>query len=206
MNSMEKIPDCKVTLIGDSGVGKSSIIGRYISGIFRGDTLTTSGANYSQKIYQKNNQKVRLNIWDTAGQERFRSLGRNFYKDAYIICIIYDITNKQSFKNVQEIWYPEIEKHGEKYKILAIVGNKCDLYEDEEVEENEANSFSDKIGAKFFLVSAKNGDAIEDMFKNLADLYLNPDFKDKLNESSRTDSIKLAKDKCRNHHKGNGCC
>ena len=206
MTQFEKIPDCKVTLIGDSGVGKSSIIGRYISGIFRGDTLTTSGANYSQKIYQRKNQKVRLNIWDTAGQEKFRSLGRNFYKDAYIICIIYDITNKQSFKNVQEIWYPEIEKHGEKYKILAIVGNKCDLYEDEEVEENEANSFSDKIGAKFFLVSAKNGDAIEDMFKKLADLYLNPDFKDKLSESKRTESIKLDRDKFKNHHKNNGCC
>ena len=190
MNSMEKIPDCKVTLIGDSGVGKSSIIGRYISGIFRGDTLTTSGANYSQKIYQRKNQKVRLNIWDTAGQEKFRSLGRNFYKDAYIICIIYDITNKQSFKNVQEIWYPEIEKHGEKYKILAIVGNKCDLYEDEEVEEKDINSFAEKIGGKYFLVSAKNGNGIEEMFKTLAKMYLNPNFKDK----------------CRNHHKGNGCC
>ena len=101
---------------------------------------------------------------------------------------------------------PIVEKHGEKYKILAIVGNKCDLYEDEEVEENEANSFSDKIGAKFFLVSAKNGDAIEDMFKKLADLYLNPDFKDKLSESKRTESIKLDRDKFKNHHKNNGCC
>ena len=205
MKNVEKIPDCKVTLIGDSGVGKSSIIGRYISGIFRGDTLTTSGANYSQKIYKKNNQKVRLNIWDTAGQEKFRSLGRNFYKDAYIICIIYDITNKQSFENIKEIWYPEIEKHGEKFKILAIVGNKCDLYEDEEVEEKEANAFSEKIGAKFFLISAKNGDAIEEMFKTLANLYLNPDFKEKVNEnkSDRSSSIKLNKDKLK---KNSGCC
>ena len=205
MKNIERIPDCKVTLIGDSGVGKSSIIGRYISGIFRGDTLTTSGANYSQKIYQKNNQKVRLNIWDTAGQERFRSLGRNFYKDAYIICIIYDITNKQSFENIKQIWYPEIEKHGEKFKILAIVGNKCDLYEDEEVDEKDASDFSDKIGAKFFLVSAKNGDAIEEMFKTLANLFLNPDFKDKIKENNfdRTSSIKLNNNEFK---KNNGCC
>ena len=210
MKGFEKIPDCKVTLIGDSGVGKSSIIGRYISGIFRGDTLTTSGANYSQKIYQKNNQKVRLNIWDTAGQEKFRSLGRNFYKDAYIICIIFDITNKRSFDNIKEIWYPEIEKHGEKYKILAIVGNKCDLYEDEEVEEKDVKDFSDKIGAKFFLISAKNGDAIEEMFKSLANLYLNPEFKDKVKESSsnRSSSIKLDRDELKKNRRnsGSGCC
>ena len=205
MKNFEKIPDCKVTLIGDSGVGKSSIIGRYISGIFKGDTITTSGANYSQKIYQRKNQKVRLNIWDTAGKEKFRSLGRNFYKDAYIICIIYDITNKQTFQNIKEIWYPEIEKHGEKYKILAIVGNKCDLYEDEEVEEKEANDFSDKIGAKFFLISAKNGDAIEEMFRTLANLYLNPDFKDNVDENNkdRSSSIKLEKIK---NKKNKGCC
>ena len=208
MKGVERIPDCKVTLIGDSGVGKTSIIGRYISGIFRGDAYTTSGANYSQKIYKNNNQKVRLNIWDTAGQEKFRSLGRNFYKDAYIICIIYDITNKKSFQNIKEVWYPEIEKHGEKYKILAIVGNKCDLYEDEEVEEKEVNDFSNQIGAKYFLISAKNGEAIEEMFKTLANLYLNPDFKDKVNENNdgRSSSIKLEKNELKKDKKNGGCC
>ena len=208
MKNFETIPDCKVTLVGDSGVGKSSIIGRYISGIFIGDGVSSSGANYSQKIYEKNNQKVRLNIWDTAGQEKFRSLGRNFYKDAFIICIIFDITNKQTFDNVKEIWYPEIQKYGEKYNILSLVGNKCDLYEDEEVEENDINSFAEKIGGKYFLVSAKNGNGIEEMFKTLAKMYLNPNFKDKLDESrgSRENSVKLDKNTLKNKNKRDICC
>ena len=208
MTNYETIPDCKVTLVGDSGVGKSSIIGRYISGIFIGDSVSSSGSNYSQKIYEKNNKKVRLNIWDTAGQEKFRSLGRNFYKDAFIICIIFDITNKQSFDNVKEIWYPEIQKYGEKYNILSLVGNKCDLYEDEEVEEKDINSFAEEIGGEYFLVSAKNGNGIEEMFKTLAKMYLNPNFKDRVEEArnSRENSVKLDKNSLKNRNKRDLCC
>ena len=209
MKNKDPIPDCKVTLVGDSGVGKSSIIGRYISGIFKDDSMSTSGANYSQKVYERKNQKVRLNIWDTAGQEKYRSLGRNFYKDSYIICLIFDITDKQSFKNVKEIWYPEIKKYGEKYNILSIVGNKSDLFEDEEVQDEEINSFVEEIGGQYFLVSAKNGNGIEPMFKTLANLYLNPNFKDKVEQdrSFRSISIKLTKEsmKKKNSHK-KGCC
>ena len=208
MTNYETIPDCKVTLVGDSGVGKSSIIGRYISGIFIGDSVSSSGSNYSQKIYEKNNKKVRLNIWDTAGQEKFRSLGRNFYKDAFIICIIFDITNKQTFDNVKEIWYPEIQKYGEKYNILSLVGNKCDLYEDEEVEEKDINSFAEEIGGEYFLVSAKNGNGIEEMFKTLAKMYLNPNFKDRVEEArnSRENSVKLDKNSLKNRNKRDLCC
>ena len=208
MTNYETIPDCKVTLVGDSGVGRSSIIGRYISGIFIDDSVSSSGSNYSQKIYEKNNKKVRLNIWDTAGQEKFRSLGRNFYKDAFIICIIFDITNKQSFDNVKEIWYPEIQKYGEKYNILSLVGNKCDLYEDEEVEEKDINSFAEEIGGEYFLVSAKNGNGIEEMFKTLAKMYLNPNFKDRVEEArnSRENSVKLDKNSLKNRNKRDLCC
>ena len=211
MKDKDIIPDCKVTLVGDSGVGKSAIIGRYISGIFREDLVSTSGANYSQKIYKKNNQKVRLNIWDTVGQEKYRALGRNFYKDSYIICIIFDITNKISFKNVKEIWYPEIKQYGEKYNILSIVGNKCDLYESEEVNDEEANEFANEVGAQYFSVSAKNGNGIEDMFNTLANLYLDPKFKEKIDgeKSFRKNSIKLEKRHLENKNistQKKGCC
>ena len=205
------IPDCKVTLVGDSGVGKSSIIGRYISGIFREELSSTSGANFSQKIYTKNNQKVRLNIWDTVGQEKYRALGRNFYKDSYIICLIFDITDKISFKNVKEVWYPEIKQYGEKYNILSIVGNKSDRYESEEVKEEEANDFANQIGGKFFLVSAKTGNGIEIMFNTLADLYLEPKFKEMIegDHSLRKSSIKLDKKhlaKRNISYQKKGCC
>ena len=108
MKDEENILYCKITLVGDSGVGKSSIIGRFVSGIFIQDINSTSGLNYSQKYYEKNGEKICLNLWDTAGQEKFRSLGKNFYKDSYIIIMVYDICDRKSFENIKEIWYPDI--------------------------------------------------------------------------------------------------
>ena len=206
----DNIPNCKVTLLGDSGVGKSSIIARFVSGIFMKDSISTSGGSYSQKIYEKNGNKIRLNIWDTVGQEKFRALGKNFYKDAYIICIVYDITNKQSFNNVKEIWYPDVQKYGEKFNIISIIGNKCDKFEEEEVNEEDAKSFTNEIGAKFFLVSALNGNGITNMFNALANNYLNPEFEDKVRESfkNKNNSFKLKKKDFHTKKKNNksNCC
>ena len=208
MKNYKTIPDCKVTLVGDSGVGKSCIIGRYISGIFRNDSLSSASANYSQKIFENKNERLKLQIWDTAGQEKFRALGRNFYKDAYIICIVFDITNKQSFENVKEVWYPEIQNYGEKNNILSIVGNKFDLYEDEEVNEKEIKFFAEQIGGKYFLVSAKNGKGIDEMFKTLAKMYLSPNFRNKLNESrsSIRSSVQLNRKLLNKRNKKENCC
>ena len=80
----QKIIDCKVTLLGDSGVGKSSIIGRYISGVFMNGLISTTGANYSQKVVEKDNNKVRLNIWDTAGQEKYKGLIPSYVRNSSI--------------------------------------------------------------------------------------------------------------------------
>ena len=204
----QEILDCKVTLIGDSGVGKSSIIARYISGIFMNDIMSTSGATYSKKIYVKNGKKVRLNIWDTAGQEKYRALGKNFYKDSYIICIVFDITQKDSFTNIKEIWYPDIQKYGEKYHIISIIGNKCDKFKEEQISEDEANSFAKEIGGKLFFVSAFNGNGIEAMFKTLADNYLNPEFKNKINKNNkeRANSFELRKEDFKIKNKKDKCC
>ena len=100
MKDDDDIPSCKITLIGDSGVGKSSIIGRFITGFFNEEMNSTLGLNYSQKLYEKNGKKISLNLWDTAGQEKFRSLGKNFYNDSFIIIIVYDICNKASFQSI----------------------------------------------------------------------------------------------------------
>ena len=175
----QNIPNVKVALVGDSGVGKSSIIGRYVSGMFFDNCQTTTGPSFSKKIYEKEGKSICLNLWDTVGQERFRALGKNFYKDAYIICLVFDITQKQTFENIKEVWYPDIKKHGEKYIILSIIGNKCDKVEDENVDENEVTSFAEEIGALCFLVSALNGDKIDNLFDTLAENYLNSELKEK---------------------------
>ena len=203
---MEEIPDCKITLVGDSGVGKSSIIGRFVTGIFIKDMSSTAGLNYSQKLYEKDGKKVNLNLWDTAGQEKFRSLGRNFYKDSYIIIIVFDITNRMSFINAKEVWYNEIKNYGEKFKFLSLVGNKSDKYEEEEVTDEEAVSFAKEIDAKFFLVSAHTGDGIDKMFHTLADNFFDEEFMSKVDQSKedRLDSIILKKEDLK--HKSINCC
>ena len=199
----------KVTVLGNSGVGKSSIVARYISGVFTDSIISTTGANYSQKLIDKDNNKLRLNIWDTAGQEKYRALGQKYYKDAYIIIIIYDITNIESFESIKTDWYNDIQKYGEKYYILAIAGNKSDLYEDEKVNEEEARKYAKEIGASFFIISAYTGDGIDNMFCQLADLYLSREFEKKKKElnNQRSSSISLRRtDFKKQENKHKGCC
>jgi small GTP-binding protein len=208
MKDEEDIPSCKITLIGDSGVGKSSIIGRFITGFFNEEISSTLGLNYSQKYYEKNGKKISLNLWDTAGQEKFRSLGKNFYKDSFIIIIVYDICNKASFQSIKEVWYPDIQRFGEKVNIIALVGNKKDKYEDEEVPEEEAKLYAQEIDANFFLVSANSGDGIERMFQTLADNFFDIEFIKKIDEAreSRIDSIVLSRNGSRVDKSKTKCC
>ena len=173
----------KITLIGNSGVGKTSIINQYIEQTFDEANAATIGANYSEKVITKNNKEYELNIWDTAGQEKFHSVGKHFYKDAYIVCLVYDITSQDSLEQLQTIWYPDIKKFGEKYTILAVVGNKSDLYENDNLaDENQAKEFAQSINAIFMLTSAKTGDGIEKLFDTLVDKFLSSDFNSKYKE------------------------
>ena len=173
----------KITLIGNSGVGKTSIINQYIDQTFDEANAATIGANYSEKVITKNNKEYELNIWDTAGQEKFHAVGKHFYKDAYIVCLVYDITSQDSLVQLKEIWYPDIKKYGEKYTILAVVGNKSDLYENDNLaDENQAKEFAQSINATFMLTSAKTGDGIEKLFDTLVDKFLSSDFNSKYKE------------------------
>ena len=173
----------KITLIGNSGVGKTSIINQYIDQTFDEANAATIGANYSEKVITKNNKEYELNIWDTAGQEKFHSVGKHFYKDAYIVCLVYDITSQDSLEQLETIWYPDIKKYGEKYTILAVVGNKSDLYENDNLaDENHAKEFAQSINAIFMLTSAKTGDGIEKLFDTLVDKFLSSDFNSKYKE------------------------
>lgn len=113
---MSKIPGCKVVLLGDSGVGKTCIISRYISGTFDSFSQSTNGASYASKVikYENLNKQISLEIWDTAGQEKYKSLAKFFYKDASVVILVYDVTSKQSFENLKSYWYEQLKIHGEK--------------------------------------------------------------------------------------------
>ena len=173
----------KATLLGSSGVGKTCIIRRYTENDFDASTASTPGASYSQKLLNINGKQIQLDVWDTAGQEKYRSLGRHFYKDAYIVCLVYDITNKESFEDLKNNWYNDLKTYGEKFNITAVVGNKSDMYEKEEVKEEDARAFADSINSTFFLVSAKNGNNIDLLFNTLVKQYLGPEFTENIRQT-----------------------
>ena len=174
--SAKKVVTIKVVLIGNSGVGKTCISQRYINDSFTNNEQSTVGASYFQKILEIDGKPIHLDIWDTAGQERYRSMGKMFYKDAFIVLFVYDITDKKSFLELKNYWYEEIKKTGEKHSVLAVVGNKSDLYLKEQVNEDEARKWADDIEAIYALVSAKEGDCINLLFDNVVKKYLSPDF------------------------------
>ena len=204
--SQEEEESIKVTLLGNSGVGKTCIIKRYLDDEFSLEEQVTFSANFSQKEVTIGDKTVILDIWDTAGQEQYRSMSRNFYKDSYIVCLVYDITNKDSFEDLKNIWYNELITYGEKYTVTAVVGNKSDCFEKEEVKEEEASNYAKSIKANYFMVSAKEGINIDSMFKTLAASYLGPEFSAKIKEiiNDKGSSQKIRKTKSKK--KGKKCC
>lgn len=182
MTQSQPQENIKITLIGGTGVGKTCIIKRLTDGSFDPDSNSTMGGSYSVKMLKIDQEEVKCDIWDTAGQEKYRSLGQLFYKDAYIVCLVYSINNKKTFEDMKEKWYPDLKQYGEKYQVLGVVANKSDMFEEEEVNEDEGRQYAATINAKFFLVSAKTGDGIDAMFKALVQEYLGPDFKKKVKE------------------------
>ena len=192
----------KVTLIGESSVGKTSIINRYAKGNFSQELESTLGANYSQKKIVRKGKKIRLDLWDTAGQEKYRSIGRHFYKESYIVCLVYDISNYDSFEKLQSVWYPELKQFGEELKIVAVVGNKIDKYLNEEVKDEDAKAFAEEIKAINKRTSAMEGTNIEDLFNSLVDKYLTEIGGMIIEE----DKIKIKKENHHDKNKKKSCC
>ena len=114
-DSQEGAITCKVVLIGESGVGKTSIISRYINNTFKSQLMSTPGANFVTKnvIMEDDNQSIKFEIWDTAGQERYRALAKVFYKNAAVCVLVYDITRKTSFTELKNYWFKEIKENAQ---------------------------------------------------------------------------------------------
>ena len=167
----------KVVLIGESGVGKTSIISRYTTNTFDPQTLTSSSAQFLTKTINLNeNTSIKFDIWDTAGQEKFKSLAKIFYKDAKVIILVYDITNKPSFETLKNYWYKEIMDNSVSDLILALVGNKSDLYENEQVTHKEGKLFAKEINAIFKSTSALSNRGINSLFTDIAKKCLDPNY------------------------------
>ena len=168
----------KIALVGESGVGKTSIIKQFAHNQFEEDCISSISSQYSTKkiIIPEIEKEIKLDLWDTAGQEIYRSLAKIFYKDAKIIIFVYDITNKKSFEGIKKYWYPHIKTNSYKDIILALVGNKNDLYNNQQVEDEEVSKYAESIDALFFKTSAKSNSGIDLLFQILGRKFLDPSF------------------------------
>ena len=209
--SKQNFETLKVVLIGESGVGKTSIISQFIDKVFENDPQSTIGGTFSTKKIQCGNGKLlNLEIWDTAGQERYRSVTKMFYKDANAALLIYDITNKISFEEIQKYWIVQVKESAPENIILAIVGNKLDLFENEKVDEKKAKDFAKKNNAFFALTSAKNTSGIEDLFLEIAKKYSGSDIVSIIQEKDdnkeykkiRKETVRITNEK----NKRKNCC
>ena len=206
MKEKNGIP-CKAVLVGDTGVGKTSIIERYISNKFDTNQKTTLVSSYTFKKLdiKKYNKSVSLDIWDTAGQEVYRSLSKNFYQNASIGILVYDISRKASFESIRDYWHEQLKTFGEEKMIFDVVGNKTDLFQIEEVPEKEAREFAKSINAGFHLISCKNSVNIREVFEDCARRYL--EVNDLIyNDNNKKDDDKKIDLKGNNKVAKKGCC
>ena len=144
----------KIILIGDSGAGKTNLITVAAGYEFNSNSLTTRACSYIQKKYTINNSEYKVNVWDTIGQEKYRSLTKIFVKESKIVIFVYDITNRNSFESLP-FWKKIVDELLSDTPVLGIVGNKMDLYVDEQIKSDEVEKYANEIGAKLLLTSAK---------------------------------------------------
>lgn len=207
-NKKDKNEPIKVILLGDSGVGKTNIILRYIKGEFNKNSITTIGTTFAIKELKRNNTTYNLNVWDTTGQEAYRAVTKLFIQGAKIIILVYSIAKRDSFESL-EYWYNAIKEICGDDIILAIVGNKVDLFDendnDDQVHEEEGQKYSIEKNAIFKLTSAKmDKKGIDSLFDLLLDKYIEK-FESKIEKSQRN-GIVIDSKKTEKKNKKNKCC
>jgi len=160
----------KLLIIGDSGVGKSSLLLRFADNTFSPNYITTIGVDFKIRTIAIEGERVKLQIWDTAGQERFRTITSTYYRGTHGVIVVYDVTSGESFANVKR-WLHEIDQNCENVQRI-LVGNKCDDTERRVVAQTDARRFSDQMQISYFETSAKNNLNVEEMFNAITRLVL----------------------------------
>lgn len=158
----------KILLVGDSGVGKSAILSRYVDEIYTEEFISTVGVDFKIKTIDIHNQVCKIQVWDTAGQERFKSITSVYYKGANGCIMVYDITNKNSFNNIHN-WLIELEKYSPKDIPILLVGNKSDMTKERMVSEEDGIQLAKDYNLDFVETSAKKNDNIDTAFLSLSE-------------------------------------
>ena len=174
---MSNVDSVKVVLLGEAGVGKTSIIHQFTYHQFDPDCISSISAQFiSKTIDYQGYGAMKFDIWDTAGQERYRSMAKIFYKDAKVIIFVYDITSEPTFDGMKNYWYEQIKINCENDAILAVVANKNDLYADQVVSDETGQRFADEIGAIFQSTSALSDSGIGKLFEHIGRKFIDTDY------------------------------
>lgn len=165
MNKQDYDVAFKILIIGDSGVGKSSILLRFDEDKFNNHFLSTIGIDFRSKIITIDETRIKLQLWDTSGQERFKSITNAYYRGASGVIIVYDVDNLESFANIHH-WLDSVNLYASKNIIKILVANKIDL--ERKITKDMGVNLARELGMEFFEVSAKDGKQINEIFTNLA--------------------------------------
>lgn len=191
----------KIIIVGKSSVGKSSLILKFTDDKFTENYLTTIGVDFKFKSFKLKDEAFKLQIWDTAGQERYKTISKTFYRVAHAAIIVFDITSRNSFENMANMWFPEVENNCDR-DVIVIIGNKSDMESQREVSFQEANDFAMKHNCSYFETSAKSGSNVEKVFFEITEvIYAKERMKTNTNKEE-----KLNLENGRQSNENKGCC
>ena len=197
----------KIIVLGDSGVGKTSIISQYIKGEFSSELPATIGVEYLSKYVTVEDERIKLGIWDTAGQEKFRTLTRQFYRNVDGVIMVYDITRKETLTHIDDYWIQQLTENATNSYQIILVGNKSDLKDNcdpnDLVTTEMGQELARKHSAMFVEASAKTADHVQNAFEELVN-RLRADGKAHVQTTSSVD-IKNSDDS-QNNSGMSSCC
>jgi len=175
LKTLDNLVNLKILVVGDSGVGKSSLMLRYTDDKFMMDILPTVGLDFRVKVMEHRGFSVKLSVWDTAGQERFKNISSAYYRGAHGVVLVYDITSQKSLDHL-DTWLEELDKYDsedkEKMMVRLVVGNKSDQAHARQVESEKGMLWAEQRGISFLESSAKRDKSVETVFTMLVDQIL----------------------------------
>ncbi|KAG7664882.1 SEC4 [[Candida] subhashii] len=195
----------KLLLVGDSGVGKSCLLLRFVEDKFNPSFITTIGIDFKIRTIESKGKKIKLQVWDTAGQERFRTITTAYYRGAMGIVLIYDVTDSRTFDNVKN-WFQTVTQHANEDAQIFLVGNKCDDEVNRQVSKEQGQELAAELGVPFLESSAKTNENVDSIFYELAGIIQEKHVDDVIPQGNTSGGIDVSKNSNNGMGFKNNCC
>ena len=206
-NENDSVNEINCIVAGDSFVGKTNLLLRFVDDKYDDESLQTIGIDIKYKDITLDDKKYKLDLYDTAGQEKFRSAVEKFFKKSDCVFLVYEITNRKSFKNISN-WIKECKSKASENVLIVLIGNKCDLNEKRQVTTEEGENLAKKYKISFYETSAKTGKNVQEAFteflKNLSVKEIPKEVEEESN--LRKKSYRLIKNENENENEKDRCC